>query len=70
MRAVRLRRPLSAGSFVLFILLAAPPVALPQGGTVEAPHSAQGEASGASWRCARGYERVNDICVAIKVPAN
>ena len=48
----------------------APGLGFAQNASVEVPANAQAKSYGIGWECDKGYQKVNDGCVAIKIPAN
>ncbi len=71
MSRLRPLRDISLHSIILLALLVGiPGLVLAQSGTGELPENASAKSYGSGWRCDQGYRAVDEVCVAIKVPAN
>jgi hypothetical protein len=68
---MRRHRTLLINSLILLAFqVAAPGVALAQGGSAEIPENAHVNSYGSGWQCNYGYKAVDEACVAVKVPEN
>jgi hypothetical protein len=69
----RMRRPRtnSLHFLILLALLAtAPGVVFAQVASIGMPENSHARSYGGGWECDRGYQAVDEACVAVKVPAN